>query len=104
MRKVIVVFIALMCGAASAQTATDAGPASRHTTLTPSDTATLLDNSGAPYCRAIFVEGAGDISITDIEDVTVVYTVPAGTLLPFKPKRVNASLTTATGIHCWRGN
>lgn len=93
---------ALVVRKAHAQLATDAGPASAHSAVTPSNSTTLTDNNGTPYCRALFISGAGDISITDVNNVTVVYTVPAGTLLPFRPKRVNLTSTTATGIVCWR--
>lgn len=102
-RASVALFLALVVSTiAYAQTATDAGPASAHSAVTPSDTTTLLDSYNQPYCRALYIEGAGDISITDQLNVTIVYTVPAGTLLPFRPKRVNATGTTATGISCWR--
>ena len=104
MRSIIALTLGLLLAASAvAQIATDSGPATTHTTITPSDTTVLTDNNGTPYCRALFIEGAGDVSITDVLNTTIVYTVPAGTLLPFRPKRVNATGTTATGIHCWRG-
>lgn len=78
-------------------------PATTHTAITPSNTASLLDNNGVPLCRALFIESGGDISITDLNDTTIVYTVPDATLLPFRPKRVNSTSTTATGISCWAG-
>lgn len=101
MRKLLLIAL-LAASSVNAQVATDAGPASGHTAVTPSDTTSLLDNNSLPYCRALYISGAGNISITDVYNVTVVYTVPAGTLMPFRPKRVNSTSTTATGIVCWR--
>lgn len=80
--------------------AAQSAPATTHSTITLD--ADLTDNFGQAYCRAVFIEGAGDISMTDSAGTTIVYTVPAGTLLPFRPATVNTSGTDATGIHCWR--
>lgn len=104
MKQLLCALVALSPVAAFGQaTEAETKPATTHLSVTPSDTTSLLDNQGVPICRALFIEGAGDISITDINDETIVYTVPAATLLPFKPKRVNSTLTTATGISCWAG-
>jgi hypothetical protein len=94
--------VALMPSTASAQSATDASSAFTHTSVTPSNTTEYVSSTGDPYCRGIFVEVAGDISLTDRTGTTIVYTVPAATLLPFRPVRVNSTSTTATGIACWR--
>lgn len=102
MKRYALILFLLLPGLALGQLATDAGPASAHSAVTPSDTTSLLDQNGLPRCRALYIEGAGDISITDATGVTIVYTVPAGTLLPFRPSRVNSTNTTATGISCWR--
>jgi len=69
-------------------------PATKHAAVTPSDS-TDLD----PKPRGLFIKAAGDVSITDELGVTILYTsLAAGTLLPFRAKRVNASGTTATVI------
>lgn len=61
--------------------------------ITP-DTALTL---GA--CRAIYVGGAGDISIDDLTGTTVVFVgVVAGSVLPVQTELVNATGTTATDL------
>lgn len=51
-------------------------------------------NELAQVPRAIWVGGAGDIAL----DGVVLKAVPAGTLLPVSPSKVNATGTTATDI------
>lgn len=49
------------------------------------------------YPRAIYVGGAGDVAAVDWDGNVVVFEdVPAGTLLPIRPKRINETNTTAT--------
>jgi len=51
-------------------------------------------------CRALWIGGAGDVTIlaeSDSAPVTIVG-VPAGTLLPIRAKAVRVSGTTATSI------
>lgn len=105
----IFVVLALLASVASAQVITDTRPATRHEAITPNDSTTLVDSQGRLKYRAIYIEGAGDVSITDCvpsggvcsAGATVVYTVPAGTLMPFAPYRVNSTATTASGITGW---
>jgi hypothetical protein len=60
--------------------------------ITPHDTTNLPGG-----CRAVYVGGAGNIAMVDCEDTAVTFTgVLAGQILPCSPKRVNATLTTAT--------
>lgn len=67
-------------------------PALKLASVTPSDT---TDLSG---CRALWVGGAGIVSVIAANDTTAVsITVPAGVLLPIFAKRVMAA-TTATLI------
>lgn len=48
-------------------------------------------------CRAIYVGGAGNVSMTGDDGVTAVFTaVPAGTTLPFSARVVTTANTTAT--------
>lgn len=47
--------------------------------------------------RAIYVGGAGNISLLTLNGETVVFTaVPVGSILPVRATRVNATNTTAT--------
>jgi len=64
--------------------------------ITPADGA---DFDAMGVCRAIYVGGAGDISIDDIGGNTVSFVgVLAGSILPVQTARVNATGTTATSI------
>ena len=63
--------------------------------VTPSDSTDLTYST----CRAIYVGGAGDISLVDGNAATIVFTgVTAGSILPVQTARVNATGTTATSI------
>ena len=67
--------------------------ASKLTAVTPSDSTDL----GA--VRALFVGGAGNISVLAQGDTSpVVFTVPAGTILPIFASKVYATGTDATNI------
>lgn len=70
----------------------DLGPANSLATVTPSDD-TIVN------CRALYVGGAGDVSIMAVNDSAAVtlQDVPAGTILPIACKKVMAA-TTATNI------
>lgn len=60
--------------------------------VTPSDTTDLTN------CRALWIGGAGTVSLKCVDDTAAVsLTVPAGTLLPVFASRVMAA-TTATLI------
>ena len=49
------------------------------------------------YVRGIYVGGAGDVVVVNIDGSTVRFeAVPAGTILPVKARRVNSASTTAT--------
>lgn len=63
--------------------------------VTPNDSTDL-----ATTARALYVGGAGNVSIDDLSGRTaVVFTaVPAGMILPVRAKRVRATGTTATNI------
>jgi len=67
-------------------------PAYKLTAVTPSDATTLVG------VRALWIGGAGSVSVIACNDTTAVsLTVPAGTLLPIFAKKVMAA-TTATNI------
>lgn len=73
-------------------------PCRHWTTLTPSDS---TDLTNVP--KAIYVGGAGDIAMIGVSAPTgapgVVWkAVPAGSVLPVRPRRVLATLTTATNL------
>ena len=63
----------------------------------------ITPNNGADFdalgvCRAIYVGGAGDISIIDDGGVTTVFVgVVGGSILPVQTARVNTA-TTATNL------
>lgn len=62
--------------------------------ITPSDTVSL-----AAPARALYVGGAGNISIQPLEGPAVTLVgVPAGALLPISVTRVNVTGTTATDL------
>lgn len=68
-------------------------PASQHAVLTPNDTTDI-----SPRPRALYINTAGDVQITDENGVSVTYaSVAAGTILPFSPVRLG-SATTATVV------
>ena len=71
-----------------------ADPADNAVVVTPSDTV-FLDY----YTRAVFVGGAGNLSVVLKSGATVVFTgVLAGSVLPLRVGRVNSTGTTATNI------
>lgn len=70
------------------------GPARSFFDITPTD-----DTDLSVIPRAVYVGGAGDLTITDADGTTVtLVAVPAGTLLPIMPVRVESTNTTATDI------
>jgi len=50
--------------------------------------------------RALWIGGAGDVTLILLKDSLAVTLVgiPAGTLLPVRPKRIKATGTTATSL------
>jgi len=70
-------------------------PASRGVAITPSDITDLPAG-----VRALWVGGAGDISVilADDTDPVTLSAIPPGTLLPLMVRRVRATNTTATNI------
>ena len=64
----------------------------RVTAVTPSDSTDFTD---LPI--AIYVGGAGNVVVVNHDNSTATFVaVPAGTVLPVRPRRINATLTTAT--------
>lgn len=58
--------------------------------VTPSDTA-------GNQCRAIYVGGAGDVTVITLGGNTVTFkAVPVGTILPIEVSTIKATNTTAT--------
>lgn len=72
--------------------------ATKHGVVVPSDvdpvTVTVAGVNRQIRPRALFFKGAGDVSITDDEGTTVVYTVVAGQILDIRPRMVNSTATT----------
>ena len=60
--------------------------------ITPSDTVNFSTTA-----FAVFVGGAGNVTLVTPKGTVLTYTaIAAGTMLPVKAVRVNATLTTAT--------
>lgn len=75
-------------------TADMAAPAEDWRNVTPSDTVNLPVG-----CRSVYVGGAGNIVLVSRGGNTVTFTaIPAGSVLPVMPMRINATNTTATLI------
>ena len=69
-------------------------PALNAEAVTPSDSVSLTNDS-----RGLFVGGAGNISVLMSGGTSVTFTgVVAGSILPIRANRVNATSTTATDI------
>jgi len=67
--------------------------------VTPSDTVKLQYNGENARCKALFIGGAGNVSVVDENGLVTTFTgVLAGTTLPVAVDQVNATLTTATNI------
>jgi len=76
----------------------DTAPAIDAVAVSPSDSADLPGG----LCRALWIGGAGDISVITAKGTTVtISTVPAGTLIPLRVTRVRLTNTTATNITAW---
>ena len=77
------------------------GSYDRAVEIAASDTVNIAVPSGRvpPVCDAIYVGGSGDIAVVFSNDQAVTFTSAlAGTILPVAAKRVNATLTSATGL------
>ena len=62
--------------------------------VTPSDTVSLTISS-----RALYIGGAGNLTVLTVGGQTVTFTgVLAGSIIPIRVSRVNATVTTATSI------
>lgn len=73
------------------------GPAASASAITPSDT-TVFEQESIP--KALYVGGSGNLRVLFVNDtspVTIVGAV-AGSIYPFRVKRVYSTLTTATNI------
>lgn len=68
-------------------------PATRHFTITPSNT---VDMANRP--RAIYVSVGGNLVLRDELGVDVTYSVTAGQVILFRAVRVMATGTTATVV------
>jgi len=70
------------------------GPAADAVAVTPSDSVNLT-----VFGRALYVGVGGNITVVMLAGTVVLFTaVPAGTVLPIRVRRVNATGTTATSI------
>lgn len=71
-------------------------PAENHFAIVPSDGTDL-----AIVPRCIILTAAGNVAMHDADGVAITYTLLAGVPYPFRPKRILATGTTATGIIGW---
>ena len=69
-------------------------PSSEFADITPSDSAYLTDIPKSLYVGT----GGSLVAIYAAGDAVTFANVPSGTVLPIRPRRVNATSTTATGI------
>lgn len=72
------------------------GPATDLAPVTPSDSVDFTDTA-----IALFVETGGTVSFLSVAGQTRTVTVGDGMILPVGVSRVNATGTTATGIHAF---
>lgn len=70
------------------------GPATDIQPVTPDDAAQLPE-----VAIALYVETGGTLSIVTVRDTTRIVTVADQSILPVGVRQVNATGTTATGIH-----
>lgn len=69
-------------------------PASHAAAVTPADGSDI-----SPEASALFIGGAGDVSVHVMDGSTVTFVgVAAGSILPVRVKRVLSTSTTATNI------
>ena len=69
-------------------------PALLYGAVTPHDSTNLGD-----LTRSIYVGGAGNVvAVMDNGNAVTFYNVPAGSILPIRVQRINATNTTATNI------
>lgn len=74
---------------------TPQAPGSVFLAWTPSDTADLTRG----VCRAVWVGGAGNLAVVDVEGTSTTFVgVAAGTMLPIMAVRIKSTGTTATNI------
>lgn len=67
--------------------------------ITPDNSVSYGDKSTGRIARAIYVGGDGDLVAVDQNGNAVTFTgVKAGTILPIRTIRVNATSTTATNL------
>lgn len=68
-------------------------PATRHFTITPSDTVDMTNRPRALYCTI-----GGNVAVRDELGVVITYPVLAGQVLAFRGTRIMATNTTATVV------
>ena len=70
-------------------------PSNTYRAITPSDSTDFVEG----ICRGVYVGGAGDIVAIDESGTAVTFVgTLAGTILPIKARRVNATNTTASDL------
>lgn len=71
-------------------------PATRHETITPSDTVDLPNRPRALYCLT-----GGNVAVRDEAEEEIIYPVTAGQMLMIRAVRVMATGTTAEVVAWW---
>ncbi len=67
--------------------------ARRWAAVTPHDSTNFTE-----LPKAIYVGVAGNVVAVGLDDVTATFAANAGQVIPIRPKRINSTSTTATGI------
>lgn len=71
-------------------------PSYQYESVTPSDS---VNFTGGRVCRALYIGGAGNLVAVDKNGTAVTFSgIAAGSVLPIRCIRVNATSTTATLI------
>ena len=72
----------------------DTGPATRVVDITPDD------DTDIDLPRAVWVGVAGNLSVMNIDGTTAtIVGIPAGIMLPIRPRRIRVTDTTAASIN-----
>lgn len=70
-------------------------------TVVKSDTVDIPALPGGAICQAIYVGGAGDVTLLGLDGLSTLFTaVPVGTIIPFLAKRIMSTGTAGGPFLC----
>lgn len=70
-------------------------------TVAKSDSLDIPILPGGATCQAIYVGGAGDVTLLGLDGASVLFTaVPVGTVIPFLAKRIMSTGTAGGPFNC----